>query len=55
MTLPTKYDGILRNGSEVASLVCPEVNIIIFGKTKKSLNPQIHPQFFGSGIQERTY
>jgi hypothetical protein len=43
------------DNTATASLVRPKINVIGSGKTKKALNPQIHPLFLSGSIQKRTY
>jgi hypothetical protein len=43
------------NDPTSAILVRPEVNIVLFGKSKKDLDSRINVLFFGGSMQERTY
>jgi hypothetical protein len=42
------------NNSMTMCFVRPKINIVVPGKTKKSVNPQVYSLLFGCSIQEST-
>jgi hypothetical protein len=43
------------NDTTGAIFICPEVTIILLGKSKRDFDSQIYPLLFGGSIQKRTY
>jgi hypothetical protein len=42
------------DNTSTAVFICPKINVIGLGKTKKGFNPRIHPLFLSGSIQDRT-